>query len=81
MADTHIPHFQNDTGEETIAIGARKFMCIGATPPFDHPHVFLDMGDENEIVCPYCSTRYVYKAGLGSDQSEPAGCHWTTKAA
>lgn len=76
MADQVIPHFQNDDGVETIRIGAREFMCIGATPPFDHPHVFLDMGDENEIVCPYCSTRYVHDASLKGEESTPADCLW-----
>ena len=33
-------------------------MCVGANPPFDHPHVFLDLGNDNEIICPYCSTLY-----------------------
>ncbi len=37
-------------------------MCIGEMPPFDHPHVFLDMGDATEIICPYCSTLFRYDA-------------------
>jgi uncharacterized Zn-finger protein len=57
-----------------IEIGAREFMCVGAKPPFDHPHVFLDMGAEDEIVCPYCSTLYRYDAGLGGSESRPAEC-------
>ena len=56
MADNPVPHFHNNDGAHAISIGVGEFMCIGATPPFDHPHVFLDMGDETEIVCPYCST-------------------------
>jgi len=27
-------------------------MCIGALPPQDHPHVFCDMGEDVEYVCP-----------------------------
>ncbi|MCY4034165.1 MAG: zinc-finger domain-containing protein, partial [Hyphomicrobiales bacterium] len=45
----------NDSGKEEIQIDTREFECIGATPPFDHPHIFLDMGDDDQIVCPYCS--------------------------
>ena len=44
-------------------------MCIGALPPFDHPHIFIDMGADTETVCPYCSTRYVYAAALGPHAS------------
>lgn len=74
MADQGVPHFVNDAGVSVIHVGARELMCMGATPPFDHPHVFLDMGSDDEIICPYCSTLYRYKPGLHADQSEPAGC-------
>ena len=40
MADGIVPHFQNDAGVQVIEIGAREFMCIGASVPDDHPHVF-----------------------------------------
>ena len=43
MADAVIPHFQNDGGHDVVEIGAKEFQCVGARPPFDHPHVFLDM--------------------------------------
>jgi uncharacterized Zn-finger protein len=52
MADLIVPHFHNDAGASVIEIGAHEFMCVGALPPFDHPHVFLDMGSDNEIICP-----------------------------
>jgi uncharacterized Zn-finger protein len=73
MADQVVPHFTNDSGVRVIAIGAREFMCIGAKPPFDHPHVFLDMGDDEEKVCPYCSTLYRYRADLKATESDPPG--------
>ena len=76
MVDVGIPHFHNDPGVSTIHLGSREFMCIGATPPFDHPHVFLDMGSDDEIICPYCSTLYRFRAGLGPRRAEPAECLW-----
>ena len=36
------PKFTNDAGMREIRIGVREFECIGATPPYDHPHVYLD---------------------------------------
>ncbi len=74
MADTLIPHFANDAGVEKIWIGVKEFQCMGARPPHDHPHVFLDMGADSQILCPYCSTLYVRSAQLEPEQSEPAGC-------
>lgn len=76
MAEKTTPHFANDAGVPIIEIGAKEFMCIGAKPPFDHPHEFLDMGADGEIICPYCSTLYRYRADLKADQSNPAECLW-----
>jgi len=73
MAGGTIPHFQNDAGHHVISIGVKEFMCVGANPPFDHPHVFLDMGSDDEKVCPYCSTLYKYDASLGQYETNPAG--------
>jgi len=81
MADHVVPHFHNDPGVTSIEIGAKKFMCIGASPPFDHPHVFLDMGDDNEIICPYCSTHYRHDHSLAANEARPAECAWREPAA
>lgn len=80
MAEQIVPHFHNDGGADVVVIGAREFMCIGALPPFDHPHVFIDMGDETEAVCPYCSTAYRFDAKLDPTQSEPPGCRYRSAA-
>jgi uncharacterized Zn-finger protein len=74
MTESVVPHFHNDLGVPVIEIGAQRFMCIGALPPFDHPHIFLDMGSDNEIVCPYCSTLYRHDATLDAFEARPAEC-------
>ena len=81
MAGGTIPHFQNDAGHATIDIGVKEFMCVGANPPFDHPHVFLDMGSDDEQICPYCSTLYRYAASLKVVETRPAGCLYLDRAA
>ncbi len=77
MADKGIPHFHNETGVAAIQVGSKDFMCIGAKPPLDHPHVFLDMGGDDQIVCPYCSTLFQYDATLEAGASRPASCIYT----
>jgi uncharacterized Zn-finger protein len=74
MTESIVPHFHNDIGVAEIAIGAKEFMCIGALPPFDHPHVFCDMGDDTEYVCPYCSTLYHYDPALKPNEARPPEC-------
>lgn len=71
MAQHTVPHFHNTEGLARIEIGAKEFQCVGAKPPFDHPHVFLDMGADTEVVCPYCSTLYVYNADLPGGSANP----------
>jgi uncharacterized Zn-finger protein len=77
MADTIVPHFHNEPGVASVEIGAHEFMCIGAKPPLDHPHVFLDVGDEGEIICPYCSTLYRLDPTLDPRAARPPECAWT----
>lgn len=81
MAEHVVPHFHNDPGVPVIEIGTHEFMCVGATPPFDHPHVFLDMGDADEIICPYCSTLYRLDHSLNSHAARPAECELPLTAA
>jgi uncharacterized Zn-finger protein len=81
MTEHVVPHFHNEAGLVQIEIGAREFMCTGAKPPFDHPHVFLDMGEDDEIICPYCSTLYKHNAALDPHSSQPPECALVEDAA
>ncbi|MGP8231466.1 MAG: zinc-finger domain-containing protein [Methylovirgula sp.] len=74
MANHGTPHFHNQPGVARVRIGAKEFMCTGALPPFDHPHVFIDMGDASDAICPYCSTHYVHDASLAPGACEPPEC-------
>ncbi|MDB5721126.1 MAG: zinc-finger protein [Alphaproteobacteria bacterium] len=69
-----IAAFQNDIGSIAIAIGVTGFTCIGASPPSDHPHVWLDMGQAGEIRCPYCATLFTHDPALAFGGTRPAGC-------
>lgn len=62
--DQIYPQFRNDGGAAHICIGTREFECVGQSPPDDHPHVFLDMGAKDEILCPYCGTLFEFDARL-----------------
>ena len=67
-------HFHNDRGVAVIEIGAREFKCVGALPPQDHPHIYLDMGDDTEIICSYCSTLYRHDPTLDPHTAQPPDC-------
>jgi uncharacterized Zn-finger protein len=72
MAHTSTPHFHNTEGLKRIEVGSKEFMCVGALPPFDHPHIYIDMGDDSEVVCPYCSTLFRYDPALPAGGSRPS---------
>jgi uncharacterized Zn-finger protein len=74
MADHVVPHLANDLGVEKVYVGVRELNCMGARPPYDHPHVFLDMGGDTQILCPYCSTLYLFDARLHADETDPKDC-------
>ncbi len=73
MAAHPVPHYHNDSGAETIEVGVREFMCVGARPPFDHPHIFIDMGDEGEAICSYCASHFRFNAALATLETRPPG--------
>jgi len=50
---------------ETIEVESRVVACDGGNAALGHPRVFLNMGDENFVECPYCDRRFVLKAGAG----------------
>jgi len=50
MAAHSIPHFHNQPGVPLVRVGAKEFMCVGALPPFDHPHIFIDMVADSDAI-------------------------------
>ena len=73
MASKFVPHLANDAGADKIFVGVKELNCMGARPPFDHPHVYLDMGSDSQILWPYCSTLFVYDPRLEPTESDPKG--------
>jgi uncharacterized Zn-finger protein len=74
MAGHAAPHLANDGGAEKIFVGVKELKCMGARPPFDHPHVFLDMGGDTQVLCPYCSTLYLFDPRLAPEETDPPSC-------
>jgi uncharacterized Zn-finger protein len=48
---------------ETFEVDSLVVACDGGDGPLGHPRVYLNIGKEGHIECPYCSRRYVLKAG------------------
>ena len=72
--DDVYPRFRNDIAVSEIRIGAKEFECIGVSPPHDHPHVYINMANQDTILCPYCGTRFRFDPKLGPFEADPPDC-------
>jgi uncharacterized Zn-finger protein len=52
---------QNQT--EIFEVEEASVACDGGGGPLGHPKVFLNLEKEGHVECPYCSRRYVLRAG------------------
>ena len=48
---------------EIVEVEHTKVSCEGIGGALGHPKVYLEMGDEDFVECPYCDRRFVLKAG------------------
>ena len=74
MEDDTYVKFRNDNAVPEIRIGIKEFMCIGVSPPQDHPHIYLDRGSDDTIRCPYCATSFRFDPRLGPSEADPPDC-------
>ncbi len=51
------------TAPEIIESEDTRVSCQGIGGALGHPKVYLEMGDEGFVECPYCDRRFVLTAG------------------
>jgi len=71
VGQQRLSKFRNDRGVPEIRIGVREFKCIGVSPPQDHPHVYINMGEADTILCLYCATRFRFDPRLTASDADP----------
>ncbi len=49
------PDLKVDLNSDIEFVKSKKVSCDGGGGVLGHPKVYLEMGDKDEIVCPYCS--------------------------
>ena len=55
---------------EVITVDKHRIACDGGGGALGHPKVFLEMGSETSVECPYCDRKFVL-----SKQAAEAGHH------
>ena len=48
---------------EIIEVDNTRVACDGGGGTLGHPRVFLEMGNDDYVECPYCDRRFVLRAG------------------
>jgi len=48
---------------ETVEVDEAMVSCDGGK--LGHPKVYLSLGEDGTVDCPYCDRRFVLKAGTG----------------
>lgn len=56
---------KNLDAPETEEVTATRIACDGGEGALGHPRVWLSMGPEGFVECPYCDKRFILKAGAG----------------
>jgi uncharacterized Zn-finger protein len=55
---------------EVVYVHGHRIACDGVGGALGHPRVFMEMGDEAFVDCPYCDRRFVH-AEAGHDTPVP----------
>ncbi|MBF0324729.1 zinc-finger domain-containing protein [Magnetospirillum moscoviense] len=48
---------------ETITVESASVGCDGGGGPLGHPLVYLHLGHDRQVTCPYCSRTFVLAEG------------------
>jgi uncharacterized Zn-finger protein len=46
---------------ETVYVTEKEVSCDGGKGALGHPFVYLNMGEKEEITCPYCNKHFILK--------------------
>ncbi len=64
MADKSLPAElpASQVEDERIVVSTKYVKCDGGGGPLGHPVSWMDMGEENHVVCKYCDREFVLAA-------------------
>ncbi|MDA5192700.1 zinc-finger domain-containing protein [Govanella unica] len=47
---------------ETVLVSSHAVSCDGGEGALGHPRVYLNLGSDNRVECPYCDRLYLFDA-------------------
>ena len=54
---------------EVLHVKSKKVSCDGSKSASSHPLVYLNMGDNDHVVCPYCSKYFTINQSYPNSQN------------
>ena len=42
-------------------VDTKQVYCDGGEGAMGHPRIYLNMGVKEEVVCPYCNKKFIFK--------------------
>lgn len=48
---------------ETKVVETKTVACDGDEGPLGHPRVYLNLGNDGKVECPYCDRLFILKGG------------------
>ena len=57
---------------ETVFVDKKRVSCDGGGGALGHPRVWLEMGEDTEVECPYCDCLFILDSEKAKSQSQPS---------
>lgn len=49
------------SNDESLLVNTRQVDCDGGGGGIGHPKIYLSIGDNNIVECPYCGKTFIFK--------------------
>jgi uncharacterized Zn-finger protein len=63
----HTSHPIREDLPEQVTVRTKRVACDGVGGALGHPRVFLEMGEDNTVDCPYCDRKFVLAKHHGDE--------------
>jgi len=64
------PDANSPAAPEVVVVRTRRIACEGVGGALGHPRVYLEMGEDPFVECPYCDRRFVLAGGAEGAEDE-----------
>lgn len=55
---------------EVLRVNSKKVSCEGGSGASSHPLVYLNMGEKDSVICPYCSKHFTIKKNSANQNNK-----------